>query len=187
MILPKVKKWLDENKSKPFFLFIHCFDIHSPYDPPPPYNSIFHDFTYTGHLVPNTKNLIAVIKNNATINDEDLRHFIALYDGGIRYADEKIGDLLSYLRDSGLYDRSLITLTSDHGEEFKEHGSMGHWQLYHRPDLHVPLIMHIPHYPRNGIKISELVRSIDLLPTVLDECGASSLCTSTGEKSFPID
>ena len=146
MILPKVKKWLDENKSKPFFLFIHCFDIHSPYNPPPPYNSIFHDFPYTGHLVPNTKNVVAAIANRLTITDEDLRHFIALYDGGIRYTDEKIGNLISYLRESELYDQTLIAITSDHGEEFKEHGSMGHWQLYHRPDLNVPLIMHTPQY-----------------------------------------
>jgi len=70
-ILPKVKKWLDENMSTPFFLFIHCFDIHSPYNPPPPYDRIFHDFTYTGghfNLGPNDQKL------KKEVNEEDLRH-----------------------------------------------------------------------------------------------------------------
>ena len=97
-ILPKAEKWLDNNASKPFFLFIHCYDIHEPYNPPPPYNSIFHDFTYSGHLVPSSTILTAARKGQVTVTNEDLRHFIALYDGGIRYTDEKIGEFLSYLR-----------------------------------------------------------------------------------------
>lgn len=53
-ILPKARKWLEENKADPFFLFIHCYDIHDPYDPPPPYDTMFHDFNYTGNFVPST-------------------------------------------------------------------------------------------------------------------------------------
>ena len=167
-ILPKVKKWLDKNKSNPFFLFIHCYDIHHPYNPPPPYNNIFHDFIYTGHFIPNDKNLKAAQRNELKVNDEDLRHIIALYDGGIRYTDKEIGEFLSYLRNSGLEDQSLIIITSDHGEEFKEHGSFLHRQLYYRPNLNVPLIMRIPNHPKNEIRIEELVQSIDLLPTILE-------------------
>jgi len=175
-IIPKVKKWLDKNKSNPFFLFIHCYDIHNPYDPPSPYNDIFHDFTYSGHFIPNAKNLLAAMwkklkHKDYKVNDEDLRHIIALYDGGIRYTDEKIGEFLSYLRDSGLYDQSLIIITSDHGEEFMEHDCFLHFQLHYRPLLHVPLIMRIPNYPRKEIRIKELVQSIDLLPTILEIAG----------------
>ena len=67
-----------------------------------------------------------------------------------------------------MYDQSLIIITSDHGEEFKEHGSFLHWQPYYRPNLHVPLIMHIPNYPKKEIRIARIARSIDILPTVLD-------------------
>ena len=101
-ILPKVEKWLDANRSKPFFLFIHCYDIHVPYNPPPPYNTMFHDFTYTGHLAPNGKTFTAINEKKLSVTDEDVRHFIALYDGGIRYTDAKIGEFLSYLRNRGL-------------------------------------------------------------------------------------
>jgi arylsulfatase A-like enzyme len=185
-ILPEVKKWLDKNKSNPFFLFIHCFDIHTPYDPPPPYNSIFHDFTYTGHFIPNAKKLKAASMNRLKVNDEDLHHIIALYDGGIRYADEKIGEFLSYLQDSELEDQSLIIITSDHGEEFKEHGGFLHNKLYYRPNLHVPLIMRIPNYPKKEIRIDELVQSIDLLPTILEIAGLPAHPKAQGRSLLPL-
>ncbi|MCK5256793.1 MAG: sulfatase, partial [Deltaproteobacteria bacterium] len=185
-ILPKVKRWLDKNKSNPFFLFIHCYDIHQPYDPPPPYNSIFHDFPYTGHLTPNGKTLLAAWMNRLKVNDEDLRHFIALYDGGIRYTDKKIGEFLSYLRESGLEDQSLIIITSDHGEEFKEHNSFLHWQLYYRPNLHVPLIIRIPNYPKKEIRVSKLVRSIDILPTILDIAELPFYPKAQGRSLLPL-
>lgn len=170
-ILPKAEKWLEENKANPFFLFIHCYDIHDPYDPPPPYDTIFHDFNYTGNFVPSTKNMQAAAWKGKEVTDDDLRHIKALYDGGIRYTDEKIGEFLSYLQEAGLKENTLIIITSDHGEEFKEHGSFLHWKLYSRPNLHVPLIMHIPNYPKKGLRIKSLVQSIDILPTLLDCVG----------------
>ena len=185
-ILPKVKKWLNKNKSDLFFLFIHCYDIHGPYDPPPPYNSIFHDSTYTGNLIPNYKTFNAISKNGLEVNDEDIQHFIALYDGGIRYTDEKLGGFLSYLRDSGLENESLIIITSDHGEEFMEHGSFRHWQLYYRPNLHVPLVMRVPNYPKKEIIINELVQSIDLLPTILEIAGLPSHPKAQGRSLLPL-
>jgi arylsulfatase A-like enzyme len=184
-LLPKVKKWLDTNNSNPFFIFIHCFDIHYPYKPPPPYNAIFHDFPYTGRLIPSSKTLLAIGENELQVTDDDLRHFRALYDGGIRYADAKIGEFLSYLRDSGLEDRSLIIITADHGEEFKEHGSVLHNQLYYRPNLQVPLIMRIPNYPRREIRISEFVQSIDVLPTILDAARLPSHPKAQGRNLLP--
>jgi arylsulfatase A-like enzyme len=167
-ILPKVREWLGRNKTKPFFLFIHCYDIHSPYNPPLPYNKMFHDFTYSGFLIPSYKQLNPARDNKLKLSEEDLRHFIALYDGGIRYTDNKIGEFLSYLKETGLYEKSLIIITSDHGEEFNEHGSYLHWQVYYRPNLHVPLVMHIPGYTKKETRVSELVELIDLFPTVLE-------------------
>jgi hypothetical protein len=185
-IIFKAQKWLDENKSKPFFLFLHCYDIHSPYNPPSPYNSIFHDFIYTGRTVPSNNTLVAALQDELELTEEDLHHFIALYDGGIRYTDEKIGKFLSYLSNNGLEDHSLIIITSDHGEEFKEHGSVLHNQLYYRPNLHVPLIMHIPGYPKKGIRVKQLTRSIDLLPTILDIARLSPLPAAQGKSLLSL-
>jgi arylsulfatase A-like enzyme len=185
-ILPKVKKWLDMNKAKPFFLFIHSYDIHSPYNPPLPYNSMFHNFPYAGSHIPSNQTLGLANKNELNLNNEDLSHFIALYDGGIRYTDEKIGEFLSYLKDSGLAKQSLIIITSDHGEAFKEHGRLLHRQLYYRPNLHVPLIIRIPKYPKKEIRIKNLVRSIDLLPTILDITALPTHPKAQGESLLPL-
>ena len=185
-ILPKVKKWLEEHKSTPFFLFIHCYDIHAPYDPPPPYDSIFQDFTYTGNLSPSTETIWSATWEGLKINDEDARYFMALYDGGIRYTDEKIGELLSYLRDSGLEKQSLIIITSDHGDEFLEHGRLGHQQLYYRPNLHVPLIVRVPGLPKKEIRIRELVQSIDLMPTILELAGLPVHPNVQGRSLLPL-
>ena len=185
-ILPKAKKWLEENKSNPFFLFVHCYDIHDPYTPPPPYDSIFHDFTYTGNFIPTTQNMQAAAWRRKEVHDEDLRHIKALYDGGIRYTDEKIGAFLSFLHDAGLKDNTLIIITSDHGEEFQEHGSFLHWKLYFRPNLHVPLIMHIPGFPKKEIRINELVQSIDIFPTILDSADLPPYKKAQGKSLVPL-
>jgi len=185
-ILPKVKRWLNTNKTAPFFLFIHCYDMHAPYDPPSPYDSMFHDFTYTGNLFPTRETMSAIQWKGLKVSDEDLRHFIALYDGCIRYTDDKIGEFLSYLHESGLYDQSLIIITSDHGEEFKEHGQFLHQQLYYRPNLHVPLIVRIPNYLKKGIRITELVQSIDLLPTILEIAELPAHPDAQGRSLLPL-
>jgi len=185
-ILPKAVNWLEENKADPFFLFIHCYDIHDPYNPPPPYNTVFHDFAYSGGFVPGTKNLKDAAWKGLVVTDDDLRHIIALYDGGIRYTDEHIGGFLSYLQETGLTDTSLIIITSDHGEEFREHGSFLHWQLYCRPNLHVPFIMHVPGDLKKMVRIKELVRSIDILPTILDMAHIPPHSNAQGISLFPL-
>ena len=111
---------------------------------------------------------------------------MAFYDGGIRYTDEKIGEFFFLLRKVGLFDKSLIIITSDHGEEFKEHGSFLHYQLYYRPNLHVPLIMHIPAYSKRGIRIENLVQSIDIFPTVLDIAGLPDHPIAQGRSLLPL-
>lgn len=184
-ILPKVKKWLDKNRSQPFFLFLHCYDIHSPYNPPPPYHTMFQDAVYDGSFVPSTDNLRSAAWNKVQLNDQDLEHVIALYDGGIRYTDERIEGFLAYLRNSGLYDKSLIIITSDHGEEFMEHGSFLHWRINYRPNLHVPLIIHLPAYLKKEVRISEFVQSIDLLPTILELAGLPEHPGAQGRSLVP--
>ena len=185
-ILPKVKKWLDKNSSQPFFLFLHCYDIHSPYDPPPPYDTMFHDTVYTVSFVPSTENLRLAAWNHIRLNDQDLRYAVCLYDGGIRYTDDMLGKFFAYLRNANLYDKTLIIVTSDHGEEFMEHGSFLHWQLYYRPNLHVPLIIHLPASSQKGVRIDDLVQSIDLLPTVLDLAGLPEHSEAQGKSLVPV-
>jgi arylsulfatase A-like enzyme len=90
------------------------------------------------------------------------------YDGEIAYADESLGVLLDRLRSLGVYDRTLVVFTSDHGEGLGEHGELTHSYLVYDTTLHVPLIFRLPGGAGGGRVVAEPVRLVDLLPTILD-------------------
>ncbi len=184
-----IEKYLQKNKKKNNFIFIHYFDVHSdtnelPYDAPPPYDTLFTK-NYTGDVtgvhgnIAATKFLGYIEKNKIAVNGEDLDYIISLYDNGIAYMDKCIGDLFKMLRAMDLYENSLIILTSDHGEAFLEHGYMTHGKpYYHEEQMHVPLIIKLPQGGFSFTKysgektISHLVESIDIMPFILDIVGA---------------
>ena len=107
--------WLKRHSQEPFFLWVHCYDPHGPYDPPAPYNS---------------------------------RYETDLYDGEIAYMDSAIGKLLIGLQSSGVYDRTIIAVTADHGEAFGEHGERHHGIFLYDETIHVPLVIKLPHQQR---------------------------------------
>ncbi len=167
-ILHNVERWLDTHEADRFFLLVHCYDVHSPYQPPPPFNVMF-DGDYRGNFVPTAKNLEDIVQRRQTLTPEDLQHVVALYDGGIRYTDEQLGRFFDSLERRGLLGSSLLVVLSDHGEEFLEHGSMLHWQMHFSPNLHVPLIIAAPGLaPRS---IEGPIELADFVPTVLELLG----------------
>ena len=92
-----------------------------------------------------------------------------LYEGEVRYVDAEVGELLNYLKSQGLYENSLIVLTSDHGEEFWEHGGYHHGRTLYNESLRVPLIIKLPNSEVKG-RVSEAVSNECILPTVLELC-----------------
>jgi len=179
-------RWLEENPGKRFFLFYHTYYTHDPYLPPPPYDTIYNP-GYSGNI-PSRKELMEetgveegedwhgiwqVMHEKFwagvdVADPADRLQLTALYDGAISYVDnELIRKLLETLEKTGNLDNTLIVLTSDHGEEFLEHGRLEHNSL-HREVARVPLIMRFPAAVPEGIRIEELVRSVDILPTILD-------------------
>ncbi|MBY0278866.1 sulfatase-like hydrolase/transferase [Candidatus Binatia bacterium] len=169
--LEKVEPWLDAHAATAdrFFLFVHCYDVHTPYNAPDPYGSSFVDRDYRGTFRPNAANFDAVERQELAFGPEDLRYAIARYDGGIRHVDHWIGSFLERLERRGLLETSLVVITSDHGEEFLEHGGFQHKKIFHYPNLHVPLIIHAP--GRDARTVEDPVELIDLVPTVLDLLG----------------
>lgn len=156
------KKWLAHNRERPFFLFLHLLDPHTPYEPLEPYRSMFPRETAG---LENTlwaqqgRSLAALARN------------IALYDGEIAAADAKIGELLDYLDASGLRDRTLVVLTSDHGENLKNHEPFfGHWDIY-ESSLRVPLILRFPGVLRSGRVVPGIVENSSIVPTILSLAG----------------
>jgi arylsulfatase A-like enzyme len=152
----------------PFFLYLHYIDPHTPYDPP-------YDWTQAP--------LNERLKERAPINGADLRSkiftrrdpqllrdAIDLYDGEIRFVDDQIGELWSRLTDLGLTTQTLLVITSDHGEEFEDHGRAGHGQNLYREVVEVPWIMYASQVVPPG-NHSGSASLMDIVPTTLDLLG----------------
>ncbi len=177
-------EWLDGLDGGPFFLFLHYWDPHHPYGPPAPYDTIF-DPSYSGGLgnIVNLKTLgfTAADQVGATLSQEtgmmsgrDVEHALALYDGEIAFTDRWIGRLLDGLEDRDLRNNTLVVLHSDHGEEFFEHGGVGHGHTLYDEVIRVPLIVVFPKVVPANTRIAGLARLLDVAPTVLDLLGLTS-------------
>lgn len=131
-----LSRWIADQKGARLFAFLHLYEPHSPYTPPP---------RHQGHAVP--------------------------YDGEIAYADELVGRLLDGLEKSGLYDRAIVAVTSDHGEGLGDHGEAEHGIFLYREEVHIPLIVRLPHAARAGTRVAGTVAQADLAATLLDLAG----------------
>ena len=162
--------WLKRNKNEKFFLFLHTYEVHHPYTPKKEYLDLFED-EYLGNLPMDISiPLLREINNKKIVIDQkDREHIINTYDAEIYSMDKAFGMLIEFLKAEDLYDNTIIIFTSDHGEEFGEHEWMG-WHSHTLYDelLKVPLIIKFPHSKYSGRVIKEQVRSIDILPTLLD-------------------
>ncbi len=140
--------------------------------------------TYDG-LLPNqikAKLLRDINIGKKTITDADRTHIIATYDAEIRSMDAAFGSLIDGLKKRGLYDNTFIIFTSDHGEELGEHGRMGwHSHALWDEQLLVPLLVKFPNQIFGGTQVKNQVRSIDILPTVVDVLGIDPLKIFEGE------
>lgn len=165
-----------------FFLFLHTYSIHDPYLPPEPYASMFWSGEPPGELT-----RLAIGPVNAglvSVEERQIDYFEALYDGGVRYADGVLASFFEELSGLGLEEQTTIIVTSDHGEEFREHGRVGHTQVYPET-LHVPLLVLHPDL-ETGRRVPELVQSIDIAPTLLELAGAPPLEAASGSSLVPL-
>jgi arylsulfatase A-like enzyme len=173
-LVEAVDAWITAEISKapevPFFVFLHIWDVHYDYLPPPPYDRLF-DPHYRGSISGRDFHKDASI--HAGMSARDLAHIVALYDGEIRYVDDQLARLFSRLKDLGLEDDTLIAVTSDHGDEFFEHGNKGHKKTLYEESVKIPLIMRYPRKIPAGTVISSPTRLIDIPPTLLALAGES--------------
>jgi arylsulfatase A-like enzyme len=183
--------WLDgrppADASRPFFLFLHTYEPHHPYTPSLADLELF-AVDYRGplsHLIP-VELLVEVNQGRRRLTDADLAYVIAAYDAEIHATDRAFGRLLEGLAARGLLDSSLIVLTSDHGEEFGEHGMVGwHSHTLNEELLRVPLILRMPGRAHAGSRIDRLARSIDIAPTVLEALGLPAPREFAGRSLLP--
>jgi arylsulfatase A-like enzyme len=203
-LLPRALAWLSRHRNRPYFLFLHTYDTHSavsrlPYESPPPFLDRFVDPSYSGSfdgcregrcasellLWHNQARRQGDLGPNELFTPEEMEYMIALYDGAIAYVDYQIGLLLEALDDFGVAQRTLVVLTSDHGEEFLEHGLLLHDQNYEEV-ARVPLILRFPDRDHAGNQVANLVSTLDILPTLLDAVRAPSLPQAMGLSLLPL-
>jgi arylsulfatase A-like enzyme len=155
---------------RPFFLFINYMDAHWPYLPPPPYDTLFPGKDESFTLAHYFELMEKVLKQQRKIRPEEYRHLISQYDGGIAYLDSQIGNLIVELKKLGLYDNTLIIITSDHGEAFGERDLIEHGISVYQDLVHIPLIIRYPN-ARHKMVVQDAVSVVDILPTVMEVLG----------------
>lgn len=172
--------WLDGVGDSPFFLFLHTYDVHHPYEPAPESLRRF-ETGYDGPLPPtiSIELLDLARQGRVTFDEADRRHIVATYDAEIFEMDAAVGALLDGLRKRGRLDKIVFALVSDHGEEFAEHGVMGwHSHTLYQELLRVPLIVRLPGGRGGGLRVADRVGLIDVGPTLLE---GSGLAPDAGE------
>ena len=182
-VYQQVRDWLDAGPPQPFFMFIHMWDVHFDFIPPPPYDEMF-DPDYQGSVTGERFLFNAAI--NTLMPKRDLEHVIALYDGEIAWTDMHIGKILDDLDSLGLRESTLVALVSDHGTEFFEHELKGHRQSLYDEVIRIPLIVRYPRRVPQGQRYSEQVRIIDVLPTLLELVGAGAPPDTMGQSLVPL-
>ncbi len=155
--------WLASRPDRPFFAFLNYFDAHEPYLPPPPFDTRFRPQGGKAYLN----------KEPETWSPEEVQQAYDAYDGTLAYLDDQVGGLLATLKTQGLLQNTLVVVTSDHGEQFGEHGLYDHGNSLYRPLLQVPLVVSFPEQVPAGVRISEPVSLINLSATILDLAKAS--------------
>ncbi len=180
--------WLRRTAAEPFFLFFHTFETHAPYLPREPFYSRWArdaglrsaPIRIYDRLLPPLAEEGFVLRKQLVVGrdgetgfgaspEEQIQLGVA-YDSGIAYADRQLGRLLEALAERNLTERTLVVLTSDHGESLGEEGLVSHGHL-HDSNLLVPWILALPGGRAAGERIPGQVGLVDLVPTVLDLLG----------------
>jgi len=149
--------WLEEQKSTPFFAWIHLYDPHTPYEPPEPY-----------------------------LSEYGPRGLAGLYDGEIAFMDEQIGRCLSWLEDNGLDESTILILVGDHGEGLGSHGEGTHGYFIYDYAIHVPLIIVTPFEVLRGVRVSSQVRVVDIFPTLMEIAAVTPPAETHGRSLLPL-
>lgn len=182
-------EWLDERpKDKPFFLYVHTIDPHVPYIPPAADLALYDPEPYDGIVdFHRDRGLLEKIKaGRIRLNQRDRRRLEALYDGEITYHDRHFASVMEALERRGLADDTIVVFTSDHGEEFFDHGSVGHGHSVYQELLRVPLIIRWPGVTDETLRIDDAVGLVDVMPTLLDALGLPIPDDISGRSLAPL-
>ncbi|CAM3929862.1 sulfatase family protein [Lederbergia lenta] len=190
------KPWIKEHKDEDFFLFLHYWDPHTPYLPPKEYIPSFYDSNKDPYD-PTNKSMEPAFNHPAYPffkyhhydllgKITDVNYVNALYDAEIRYLDDLLKDLDEFLYNEGIQEDTLLVLFGDHGESLTEHDIYwDHCGLYEET-VHIPVIIRWPGHIPAGVRISNLVQHVDIMPTILESLGLETPKNIDGKSLWPL-
>ncbi|MCB9897161.1 MAG: sulfatase [Planctomycetes bacterium] len=203
LVNTEAMRWIGDHADRPFFALVHYYSTHTPYDPPAPYDALYGLDAYDGPYAPFLQSHAVVIMK--ALRDghcwvpgcdkplwtcghfdpaRDVPAIHALYDAGLKFADDMVGDLLALLDEKGIADDTLVIFTADHGEELFDHAIFEHDWMF-ETNLHIPVVMRLPGRLPAGARVSWPTEEIDLAPTILDLVGRGALPDADGRSLLP--
>jgi arylsulfatase A-like enzyme len=184
------------DKDKPFAVWTHFYDVHKPYNPPQGYIGRFGKAPDLPDPIraPGPNSAMALEQYLADItlgrspepSEQELKRIQGLYDGAVRATDDRLSRILNQLEEMGELENTYVVFTSDHGEELYDHNRY----FYHGASIYdgvvrIPLIISGPELQR-GLRVSGVVRNIDIAPTVLDLLGLPEAPEMEGTTLAPV-
>lgn len=151
VVVDHALNWLGSQSGKPFFIWVHLYDPHEPYNPPDPFLTRY--------------------RSNP-------------YDGEVAYTDQQLGRFLDAVGKKSAHGKTLIVVLGDHGESLGDHGEFNHGVFLYDSTLRIPLLMAGPGIP--AVTVNQQVRTIDLLPTILDLMGGKPPLECQGATLTPL-
>lgn len=173
--------WM-ETCEGPFFAFVHTYKVHAPYKPAPAYEQGYVR-PYDGDTSADRLARVGVNRAGTVPEPGLVRYLSDMYDAEIAELDGLLAQLFERLEASGRLDNTLVVVTSDHGEEFFEHGAFAHGASLYQEQLHVPLILHWPGHFEGGAVVPGTVHTIDVAPTLVEAAG---LALPAGWEGLPL-
>ena len=174
LINRKFLRWATDREGGPFFAYLHYLDIHLPYCPPASTRGRFDTGSSALSFCKGARKLIADVRHRGLeLSEGDVKAMIAAYDEELAALDAHLGSLFRSMKQKGLWDDTLIVVTSDHGEQFYEHGSIGHQKGLFDELIRVPLIIKPPSSWEAlvGTNLETLAELRDVAPTILQALG----------------
>ena len=174
-------------EEEPFFLYLGTIDPHATYRRHDDFIDLYEPADYRGrfrrHL--SGEQLEKIKAGSKRPTEREKQRIINLYKNEITYNDYAFGKLRQALEDKGIWEDTLVVITADHGEEFWEHGSVGHGHNVHQEMVHVPLLFHYPRELPSGRIVRSGGEVIDIVPTIIDMLGEQPLEDRQGMSLLP--
>ncbi len=174
--------WVRAHDDAPFFLFLHTYLVHE-YVAAPANEARFLGSCESG-LKRGDLKFIRDRKLKERPTSADLQRYVDAYDAALHEADARVGELLATLRATGLDDRTIVIVTSDHGEEFLDHGGVNHGRTLHEEMVRVPLLIRVPGMPAR--EIATPVSLVDVVPTLFELLALRADHEQDGRSLLPL-